>query len=228
MIRLEGVSKRYHDGQQDVWALRRIDLVIPKGQGAALIGKSGSGKSTLLHLIAGLDVPSGGGIAVGDTSLGELNESRRTEFRLRNIGLIFQFFHLLPSLTVLENVTFPAELAGLSRLDARSRALALLERVELAPRAEAFPDRLSGGEQQRVAIARSLMLEPPVLLADEPTGNLDAESGERVVALLLDAARRGGTTLVLATHSHELAARLDRIVELRAGEIASDSLASAK
>jgi putative ABC transport system ATP-binding protein len=223
MIQLQGVTRRYHDGQQDVWALRDIDLFIPQGQAVALVGKSGSGKSTLLHLIAGLDLPSAGRIVVASTALESLDENRRTAFRLREIGLIFQFFHLLPGLTVLENIMFPAELAGHSRRDARARGAALLERVELGDRADAFPDRLSGGEQQRIAIARSLVLRPRIVLADEPTGNLDAETGDRISALLLDLARDGQTTLVLATHSRELAGQADRIVELRAGRIAADS-----
>jgi len=223
MIHLQGVTRRYHDGQQDVWALRELDLFIPQGQTVALVGKSGSGKSTLLHLIAGLDTPSAGRITVASTQLDLLGESERTEFRLREIGLIFQFFHLLPGLTVLENIMFPAELAGMSRRAARERGTALLERVELRTRADSFPDRLSGGEQQRVAIARSLVLRPRIVLADEPTGNLDAETGDRVASLLLELARDGRTNLLLATHSHELAAQADRVIELRAGRITADS-----
>jgi putative ABC transport system ATP-binding protein len=223
MIRLEGVARKYHDGQRDVWALRDIDLFIPRGQVVALTGKSGSGKSTLLHLIAGLDLPSAGRIAVGTAQLDALGDDRRTEFRLRTVGLIFQFFHLLPGLTVAENVMFPAELAGWSRPAARARGMALLARVEMDGRADAFPDRLSGGEQQRIAIARSLILEPPLLLADEPTGNLDAESGERITDLLFGLAREGRTTVVLATHSGELARQTDRVVTLHAGRIAADS-----
>jgi putative ABC transport system ATP-binding protein len=225
MIRLAGVSKSYHDGQQDVWALRDVELWIPRGQVAAVMGKSGSGKSTLLHVIAGLDIPDAGRITVGSTEVASLDEDRRTAFRLHGIGLVFQFFHLLPGLTAVENVMFPAELAGQSRRAARGRALELLDAVQLAERADTFPDRLSGGEQQRVAIARSLVLLPPVLLADEPTGNLDAETGERVANLLLTFARGHGMTLLLATHSADLAAQADRVVELRAGSIASDSAA---
>jgi putative ABC transport system ATP-binding protein len=223
MIRLERVSKQYHDGQQDVWALREIDLSIPKGQVVALIGKSGSGKSTLLHLIGGLDLPTDGAITVASARLDSLRENQRTEFRLRHVGLVFQFFHLLPGLTVVENVMFPAELAGISRKEARLRSERLLERVDLGQRANSFPDRLSGGEQQRVAIARGLILQPQILLADEPTGNLDTESGDRVARLLLDLARDHQTTLLLATHSQELAARTDRVVTLSGGRIVADS-----
>jgi putative ABC transport system ATP-binding protein len=223
MIRLAGISKRYHDGQQDVWALRDLDLWIPKGQVAAVTGKSGSGKSTLLHLIAGLDYPDSGQITVGSVSVHRLNEDQRTAFRLHEIGLVFQFFHLLPGLTAVENVMFPAELAGQTRRAARRRALELLDEVQLSARADAFSDRLSGGEQQRVAIARSLVLLPPVLLADEPTGNLDAETGERVSALLLNLARSHGATVLLATHSVDLARQADRVVEIRAGRIVADS-----
>ena len=223
MIRLEGVARRYHDGQKDVWALRDVDLFVPPGQVVALTGKSGSGKSTLLHLIAGLDLPSSGRIVVGAARLDVLGDDRRTEFRLRTVGLIFQFFHLLPGLTVTENVMFPAELAGWSRRAARARSLDLLARVEMDERADAFPDRLSGGEQQRIAIARSLILDPPLLLADEPTGNLDAESGERIAELLFGLARDRRMTMMLATHSPELARQTDRVVTLRAGRISSDS-----
>lgn len=223
MIRLEGVARRYHDGQKDVWALRDVDLFVPPGQVVALTGKSGSGKSTLLHLIAGLDLPSSGRIVVGAARLDVLGDDRRTEFRLRTVGLIFQFFHLLPGLTVAENVMFPAELAGWSRRAARARSLDLLARVEMDERADAFPDRLSGGEQQRIAIARSLILDPPLLLADEPTGNLDAESGERIAELLFGLARDRRMTMMLATHSPELARQTDRVVTLRAGRISSDS-----
>ena len=226
MIRLAGVSRRYHDGQQEVWALRELDLWIPKGQVTALMGRSGSGKSTLLHLVAGLDLPDSGQITVGSTIVDRLDEDRRTAFRLRGIGLVFQFFHLLPGLTAVENVMFPAELAGQSRRTARARALELLDAVQLAERAGSFPDRLSGGEQQRVAIARSLVLLPPVLLADEPTGNLDAETGELVAKLLLTLARSHGVTLLLATHSADLAGQADRVVEIRAGCVASDSAAA--
>ena len=223
MIRLAGVSKRYHDGQQDVRALSDVDLWIPKGQVAAVTGKSGSGKSTLLHLVAGLDLPDSGEITVGSVKVSRLREDQRTAFRMRQIGLVFQFFHLLPGLTAVENVMFPAELAGNSRRAARTRALELLQEVNLSERADAFPDRLSGGEQQRVAIARSLVLLPPVLLADEPTGNLDAEAGERVSAMLLNLARSHGVTVLLATHNADLASQADRVVEIRAGRIAADS-----
>jgi putative ABC transport system ATP-binding protein len=220
---MEGVARRYHDGQKEVWALRDVNLFVPQGQVVALTGKSGSGKSTLLHLVAGLDLPTSGRINVGPVRLDGLDDDRRTEFRLRMVGLIFQFFHLLPGLTVAENVMFPAELAGWSRREARARSMDLLARVELDERADAFPDRLSGGEQQRIAIARSLILEPPLLLADEPTGNLDAESGERIAGLLFGLARDRRMTVMLATHSLELAGRTDRIVTLRAGRVASDS-----
>jgi putative ABC transport system ATP-binding protein len=228
MVRLQKVSKRYHDGQSDVWALREVDLDVPEGQCLALVGKSGSGKSTLLHLIAGLDVPSAGEIHVGNTALHALGEDERTAFRLRHTGLVFQFFHLLPGLTVAENVMFPAELARLPQAEARVRCADLLDQVGLGGRAGAFPDRLSGGEQQRVAIARSLILRPALLLADEPTGNLDAETGDRVSALLFGLARRHSMTLIVATHSEELARQADYVVELRAGRLVSSGTADAR
>jgi putative ABC transport system ATP-binding protein len=228
MVRLQNVSKRYHDGQADVWALRGVNLVLPMGQSLALVGKSGSGKSTLLHLIAGLDLPSEGEIHVGSTAVHALSENERTAFRLRNTGLVFQFFHLLPGLTVAENIMFPAELARLPQRVARARCADLLEQVDLGGRGEAFPDRLSGGEQQRVAIARSLILQPPLLLADEPTGNLDADTGERVSDLLFNLAGIHRMTLIVATHSNDLARRAAHRVEMRAGRAFSLSEAVPK
>jgi putative ABC transport system ATP-binding protein len=223
MIQLEGVSRRFHDGHQDILALREVDLEVPQGQIMAILGRSGSGKSTLLHLIAGLDVPDQGRIRVGSTEVQTLTEDRRTAFRLKHIGFVFQFFHLLPGLTAQENVMFPAELAGHPRKEAKARALDLLESVQLGPRASTYADRLSGGEQQRVAVARSLMLRPSVLLADEPTGNLDSETGDHVVELMFRLAREQGFTLILATHSADLARQADRRIEVRDGRIFSDS-----
>ncbi|MBI3991783.1 MAG: ABC transporter ATP-binding protein [Candidatus Lambdaproteobacteria bacterium] len=223
IVELERVSRGYADGQREILALAGIDLRVPAGQTVALLGKSGSGKSTLLHLIGGLEHPSGGRIRVRGQALHEMNDAQLTTFRLRHVGFVFQFFHLLPTLSVYENLLLPAELAGLPHREGQARASALLAGVGLAQRGHAMPDRLSGGEQQRVAIARGLMLEPELVLADEPTGNLDSDTGRQVLELLLELTRVKGTTLIIATHSGDLAARLQRRVELRDGRIVADS-----
>ncbi len=223
MIRLTEVSRVYQDGTRSIRALDAIDLHVPAGGVVALTGKSGSGKSTLLHLMGGLEWPSTGQVTVAGTPLHELDDRALTRFRLTRIGFVFQFFHLLPSLTALENLTLPAELAAVPLRQARKKGLTLLEAVGLAERKDAYPELLSGGERQRVAIARSLMLDPPILLADEPTGNLDSESGEPVIELIHRLAREQGTTVVLATHSQEVAARCPRRIELRDGRIARDT-----
>jgi putative ABC transport system ATP-binding protein len=223
MIDLHAVSRSYQDGDRTIPALADVTLHIPAGQSVAVVGRSGSGKSTLLHLLGGLEWPSGGRVQVAGQSLERLSERALTEFRLRKIGFVFQFFHLLPALTVLENLMLPAELAGWPRAAAREKALLRLEQVGLAARARGFPDRLSGGEQQRVALARALMLDPPVLLADEPTGNLDSATGARAMDLLWGLAGELGLTLVLATHSEALAARAQRRVELQDGRVVSDN-----
>ncbi len=184
-----------------------------------LLGKSGSGKSTLLNLLSGIDDPSAGRIFIGDTEVSALNEQRQTLFRRDNIGIIFQFFNLIPTLTVLENITLPRELGGQSRVSAEAQARELLERVGLAQRADDFPDKLSGGEQQRVAIARALAHEPLIVLADEPTGNLDEETGERVLALLLELTRTAGKTLIMATHNPEVVPFADRVARIHEGKL---------
>ena len=189
----------------------------------AIVGASGSGKSTLLHLVGGLEWPSAGRVHVDGEDLGGLDDAALTRFRLHRIGFVFQFFHLLSALTVQENLLLPAELAGLPADDAAARAARLLRAVELDDRARSFPERLSGGEQQRVAVARALMLDPPVLLADEPTGNLDSRNGARVLDLLWGLAAERGTTLVVATHSPDVAARAGRIVELQDGRVVGEA-----
>jgi putative ABC transport system ATP-binding protein len=217
MIRLESVSKVVQSGSEKLTILHPIDLEVPKGQFLSIMGPSGSGKSTLLGLIAGLDAPSSGRVVVDGEDLTALDEDELARLRGAKIGFVFQFFHLLPSLTALENVLVPMEIAGIAGADTRSREL--LREVGLSERTHHYPSQLSGGEQQRVALARALANEPPILLADEPTGNLDAENGRHIVEILLGIHERRGTTIVLATHDQDLAARADRILVLKGGRI---------
>jgi putative ABC transport system ATP-binding protein len=219
MIELHGVSKTVPSGTGLLTILHPLDLTIPAGQVIAIVGPSGSGKSTLLGLIAGLDAPSTGRIAIDGVTITRLDEDALARLRGSRIGFVFQFFHLLPSLTAYENVLVPMEIAGYP--DAARRATTLLEEVGLTGRAHHYPSQLSGGEQQRVAIARALANDPPILLADEPTGNLDSATGHQVVELLLDINRTRGTTLVLVTHDPELAAVADSTIALRDGRVVS-------
>ena len=219
MVVLRDLRKDY--GEADV--VRRIldgvSASIGRGEFVVVLGRSGSGKSTLLNLIAGMDQPTRGEVHVGGARIDTLSERDRTLYRRRSIGFVFQFFNLLPTLTVEENVLLPLELCG--TLDTRTRQAAkeLLADVGLIDRLSSFPDRLSGGEQQRLAIARSLVHEPELLLADEPTGNLDIETGEEVLGLLDRLVRQRGRTLIMATHSREIAATADRVLEIRDGQL---------
>jgi len=194
-----------------------VDLAVRAGESVAVVGASGAGKSTLLALLAGLDEPSAGEVWLDGTELSALDEDGRAAARARHVGFVFQSFHLVPSLTALENVMLPLELAG--HRDARSTAREVLGKVGLAGRTGHYPRQLSGGEQQRVAIARAFVTSPTVLFADEPTGNLDTATGARVVQLLFDLNKASGTTLVLVTHDRELAARCDRMIEIDAGRL---------
>jgi len=216
-LSFRSVTKIYAGGQQ-VLALDGLDLEIGAGEFVALVGESGSGKSTLLHLAAGIDRPTSGEIRVGPRDVGGLPERELVLYRRREVGLVFQFFNLLPHLTVRENVELPRRLDG--GADAAARASELLERVGLRARAEAHPYELSGGEMQRVAIARALGSGARLLLADEPTGNLDSRNGEGVLALLDEVRRERGVTLLLATHSTAAASRADRTVRLKDGQAA--------
>ena len=216
MIELRRVSKTVLSGGRPLTILQPIDLSVPAGQFLAIVGPSGSGKSTLLGLIAGLDAPSTGAIEVDGVEITGLDEDRLARLRGAKIGFVFQFFHLIPSLTALENVLAPLEIAGRAR--AADRAAELLRDVGLTERGHHYPSQLSGGEQQRVAIARALANDPPVLLADEPTGNLDASSGRQVIDLLADVNRARGTTIVLVTHDTELAGRSHAVLTMRAGK----------
>ncbi|HZI65766.1 MAG TPA: ABC transporter ATP-binding protein [Thermoanaerobaculia bacterium] len=216
----ERVTKTY-PGAQPVLALDRVDLTIPSGEFLAVVGPSGGGKSTLLHLVAGIDAPTSGSIRVGGRDVAALTDRERTLYRRRDVGVVFQFFNLLPHLTVRENVELPRLLDG--RADARERAADLLARVDLAHRSAAHPYELSGGEMQRAAIARALVTGAKLLLADEPTGNLDSRHGAEVLALLDEVRRERGVTLVLATHSEVAARRAERIVQIVDGRISTPS-----
>jgi putative ABC transport system ATP-binding protein len=218
-LRLDGLSKGFEEGGQIRAVLRDASAQLAKGEFVAILGKSGSGKSTLLNLISGIDRVDEGDIWVNGQRLTTLNERQRTLFRRLNIGFVFQFFNLIPTLTVWENVLLPLELAGVDNGQASDRAETLLEAVGLLDRRDTFPDRLSGGEQQRVAIARALVHDPLLVLADEPTGNLDEETGRQVMALLDRLTRQNGKNLILVTHSHEAAAYADRVLTLRDGKL---------
>ncbi|WP_290652378.1 ABC transporter ATP-binding protein [Aquisalimonas sp.] len=214
MIRLEQVSRAFTEGGRSRVVLDGFSESVTAGERLAVVGRSGVGKSTLLNLIGGMDVPDAGRVRVGDAELTAMSERDRTLFRRHHIGFIFQFFNLIPTLTVGENLLMPLEMTSGVHRAGRERALELLRRVGLADRREAFPDALSGGEQQRIAIARALVHAPDVLLADEPTGTLDGETAEEVLALLDELTGQGKVTVVLVTHSLEVAGRMDRILRL--------------
>ncbi len=222
MIILHNVTKTVQSGAEDLTILDNVSIEIPDGQFVAVTGASGSGKSTLLGLIAGLDAPSSGEILVDDANVTTMSEDQLAELRSKQIGFIFQSFHLIPSLTAFENVIIPMEILGLK--DAKSRAAQLLEDVELTSRGHHYPTELSGGEQQRVAIARAFANQPKILLADEPTGNLDSKNGNHIFDLMTDLHNQHNVTLVLVTHDQSLAERAQRQVILKDGKIISDEL----
>ena len=228
VVQLQALSKSFMEADRVRTVLDKIDLSIVRGQFVALLGHSGSGKSTLLNLISGIEKPTSGSISIQEVVITGLRERQRTLFRRDHIGFVFQFFNLIPTLNVLENVTLPQELAGRNSRDLQASAMALLEQVDLADRRDSFPDRLSGGEQQRVAIARALIHDPMLLLADEPTGNLDEETGQRVMNLLLELTRNQGKTLILATHNPEIAQVADRILRVHEGTIEEENIRTAR
>jgi putative ABC transport system ATP-binding protein len=217
MIALSNVSKTVMSGTEPLTILHPLSVEIPKGQFVAVVGPSGSGKSTLLGLIAGLDAPSSGSVVIDDVNITTLSEDALARLRGEKIGFVFQFFHLIPSLTAYENVAVPMEIAGAA--DADRRAHVLLNEVGLSGRAHHYPSQLSGGEQQRVALARALANDPPILLADEPTGNLDSANGRHIMELLQQIHRTRGTTLVLVTHDRDLAALADVRLMMRDGHV---------
>ena len=222
MITLDHLTMRLAGGGHQITILDDITIAIPDKQRVAIIGPSGSGKSTLLGLIAGLDQPTSGSITIDGVEISAMRENALARYRRDHIGYIFQSFHLIPTLTALENVLVPLELAGIR--GARARATDLLGAVGLAGRLSHYPVQLSGGEQQRVAVARAFACRPPILLADEPTGNLDSATGQHIMSLLLSLHRDFGTTLVLVTHDRAMASSMERIIALRDGRIESDSL----
>jgi putative ABC transport system ATP-binding protein len=219
IVHFDRVSKEYREGEEARRVLGETSVSFAEGEIVAIRGRSGSGKSTLLNLIAGIDVPTGGEVWVAGACLGRMSPAARTVFRRDQLGFVFQFFNLIPTLSVLENVQLPAELGGDSPEIAAAKARALLEEVGLAGREGAFPDRLSGGEQQRVAVARALVRAPRLLLADEPTGNLDDATGRSVMALLERVSRGQGRSLVLVTHSAAVAATADRAFTIDDGHV---------
>ena len=221
MIQIRDLGMRLAGGGRPVTILEGVRLDVPAGQVLAIAGPSGSGKSTLLGLIAGLDRPTAGSIRVAGVEVTGLGEAALARFRRDTIGYVFQSYHLIPTLTAAENVAVPLELAGAE--DALGRAAGLLGEVGLGDRAHHYPVQLSGGEQQRVALARAMALRPPLLLADEPTGNLDSKTGAQIIELMLALNRERGSTLVLVTHDPALAARAERIVSLRDGQIVDDT-----
>ena len=221
MIDLDRVTKQF-EGKRNVVALRDVTLSIPRGEMVAIVGPSGSGKSTLLNLVGGLDRPSSGTVRVDDKNLSGLSDDELTKVRRDKIGFIFQFFNLLPTLTCVENVGLPLHLRGWSATKVKARATELLELVQLSHRLQHLPEELSGGERQRVAIARALSIYPPILLADEPTGNLDSTTGDEILALIRDLHQRLGSTVVIVTHDMKVATSCQRTITLRDGSVVED------
>jgi putative ABC transport system ATP-binding protein len=221
MIQLDRVTKAF-EGKRNVTALREVSLSIAKGEMVSIIGPSGSGKSTLLNLMGGLDRPTSGVVMIDGEPLSGLNDDGLTRIRRDKIGFIFQFFNLLPTLTCVENVGLPLHLRGWPRAKVHERAFELLQLVQLGHRLTHLPEELSGGERQRVAIARALSIYPPILLADEPTGNLDTHTGREILALVHDLHTRLGATIVIVTHDMQVAERCGRTVSLRDGQIEQD------
>ena len=223
IIEVRSLVKRINSGSHEVEILRGVDFSIPAGQFVAIMGPSGSGKSTLLGLLAGLDPPTEGRILLDGEEINRLSEDQMALLRARKIGFVFQSYHLVPTLTAEENVLLPLDLAG-DGSQGVERARELLESVGLADRLDHYPVQLSGGEQQRVALARAFVRKPPVVMADEPTGNLDSTNGRHVLEMLLDLNRQEQTTLILVTHDRDLASQADRLIILKDGEVVSDEL----
>ncbi len=226
VVRIEHLTKSFREGEAQRVVLNDLSAEFPSGQFTTIRGRSGSGKSTLLNLIAGIDEPTGGQVKIGGQSISQMSPRARAHYRRDNVGFVFQFFNLIPTLTVLENVSLPSELSGRDEADARERAAGLIDQVRLGGREAEFPDRLSGGEQQRVAIARALVEDPGLVLADEPTGNLDRVTGELVLSMLEQMIRDRALTLILATHSHRIAQSADQKWILVDGKLELDDEAT--
>jgi len=223
ILRVEGVTKTFTSGPKRLDVLTGVDLAVGRGEIVAIVGPSGVGKSTLLHIMGTLDTPTAGRVVIDSTDAFALSDAERAAFRNRHVGFVFQFHHLLKELTALENVMMPCLIAGMPRAEAASRATSLLARVRLSERAEHRPGELSGGEEQRVAVARALATGPLVVLADEPSGNLDRSSSAELHDLLWELRDSTGGTFVVVTHNEELSARADRVVTLRAGRAAEEA-----
>jgi putative ABC transport system ATP-binding protein len=219
LVSVRGLSRSYREGERSRTILDGVDLDVERSRIVSLLGRSGSGKSTLLSLLCGIEVPTTGSVTVDGVDITRLDERERTLFRRRRVGFVYQYFNLIPTLTVAENVRLPLELNGAPPDAAARSAASLLEKVGLGDRHGAYPDRLSGGEQQRVAVVRALIHEPSLVLADEPTGNLDARTGRDVLGLLHDLVRARGATMILVTHSREVSRIADRAVRLEEGRI---------
>jgi putative ABC transport system ATP-binding protein len=222
-VRIESLTKIYEESKTQRAVLNNLDITFEAGKFSVLLGRSGSGKSTLLNLISGIDLPTEGQIWIADVNVTRLSERERTLLRRKHIGFIFQFFNLIPTLTAGENISLPIELAGGSERLARQRAQELLERVGLGDHFDDYPDRLSGGEQQRVAIARALAHDPVLIVADDPTGNLDEETAEAVLELLLNLVRAVGKTLIMATHSLEIVPYADHVFRMKDGQLVEET-----
>ncbi|SMO45867.1 ABC transporter ATP-binding protein [Gracilimonas mengyeensis] len=218
-IQLNTLTKSYREGEKSRSVLDQLELSVEEGEMIVLLGRSGSGKSTLLNMVSGIDRPDSGDVIIGGTNLAQLSEKDRTLFRRKNIGFVFQSFNLISTLTALENVLLPLKLKGDSDEEAVPKAEQFLTEVGLGDRGDSYPDRLSGGEQQRVAIARALAHEPMLILADEPTGNLDYETGEQILDILNKLVRENGRTIILATHDRDICELADRVVELQGGKL---------
>lgn len=216
-VKVEGLSKRYLDAGRELTVIDNLSFAFPEHGSVAIIGRSGTGKSTLMHLLGALDTPCSGRVMYGDTDISAMSSDERADFRARHIGFIFQFHHLLPEFSAIENVSLPLIIAGVNEDTALEQAAALLEKVGLSHRKDHLPSQLSGGEQQRVAIARALVAKPRVVLADEPTGNLDIVTATEIQRLLLTINREQGSTLIIVTHNHELARSMDLVVEMHPG-----------
>jgi putative ABC transport system ATP-binding protein len=228
VIQIEKLTKTYGSGTTQVTALDHVNLTIREGEFVAIMGPSGCGKSTLLHLLGGLDKPSDGNVLIGGHNLTDLDDDKLTELRRRKIGFIFQFFNLIPVLNATENAALPVTLDGLKPADAQKKAVEWLTRFGLADRLNNRPDQLSGGQQQRVAIARALVADPELILADEPTGNLDTRSSDEIASLLRDVSKKYNRTIVMVTHDPRIAAYADRIIFLKDGKVVDETLLERK